>query len=295
MISIFTYPRPFIGEFDKIQRNALLSWLKLKNVKIFIFNDENNTSKKVCEEYNLNFISEIKKNKNGTPLVDHCLESIKNKCPDSVIAHVSTDIILCKDFTETIERVDKLFENKNYYLIGRRIDIDAIPSFSKTSFTDIDINKLKNDGSIHPPSATDYLVFSKNFRIKMPPFIIGRPGWDNWLIGYCKKNKIPIIDTTDSITALHQNHSYPSKKLSYFEEECDYNFNLSGGDNNLMTLRESDYIYLFCENKIIRPKGLNFFLSLFSRFKFYGNALSIYRKIKRYLNKKNFNIRFLNN
>ena len=284
MIAIFTCPRPFTGEFNRIQRNAIISWLRLKNIKIFVFNDEEGTSKKICEEYRLEFISEIKKNKNGTPLVENCLEIIRNKIGNSVIAHVSTDIILNDDFVNTIKKVNNFFLDKSFYMVGQRIDILNKLDFSNKVFDNYNICQLKKNGIIHPPSATDYLIFSRSFKIKMPPFVIGRPGWDSWLIAYCKKNKIPIIDCTNSITALHQNHSYPSKKLSYFDQECDYNFLLAGGDKNLMSLREADYIYFSYKNILKRPTGLRFFLSLASKYRIYGYVLTLYRKIKFFLN-----------
>jgi hypothetical protein len=287
MISIFTNPRPFYKEFDRIQRNAILSWLELKNVKIFVFDDEDGTSKEICEQYKIEHVGQIKKNKNGTPLVGDCLETIKNKSDNSVIAHVSTDIILTKDFVDTIQKVDKLFLNKNYYMIGQRINISNKLNFSKHPINNLNFDKLKESGHLHPPTATDYLIFSKFFKINMPPFVIGRPGWDSWLIAYCKKNNIPIIDSTHSITALHQNHSYPSKKLNYFKEECDYNFNLAGGDGNLMNIREADYIFFSTKNIIIRPKGFRFFLSLISKFKIYSFALIVFRKIKKLLQQRN--------
>ena len=124
MIAIFTCPRPFTGEFNRIQRNAIISWLRLKNIKIFVFNDEEGTSKKICEEYRLEFISEIKKNKNGTPLVENCLEIIRNKIGNSVIAHVSTDIILNDDFVNTIKKV-----NSNYKFLPINFEVGSFRPF----------------------------------------------------------------------------------------------------------------------------------------------------------------------
>lgn len=281
MIAIFTSPRPFTGEFDKIQRNAILSWKKLTNVKIFVFDDESKTSKKICDEYEVEYVPDVQKNKNGTPLMGDCLENIRYRSGASIVAHVSTDMILTENFIETIGKVHKIFNNSKYYMIGQRINIDDKLNLDEMQLDTIAIANLKKKGKLHPPTAMDYFVFPEQFKIKMPPFAIGRPGWDSWLIAHCKKNSIPIVDATNAISAFHQNHSYPSKKLSYFQEECDYNFHLAGGNSNLMNIREADFQYNPMTQKIERPTGLRLLLSIGSKFRLYGYALVIYRKIKK--------------
>ena len=281
MIAIFSSPRPFAGEFNLIQRNAIISWLNLSDVKIFLFEDEEGTTKKICDEYSLNYLHEVKKNKNGTPLMDNCIEIIKKKVDAEAIVHVSTDIILNKTFTETVLKINNIFPNKIFYVIGQRIDINESFNLTNCSLDENFFKKLKNIGNLHTPTAMDYFVFSRNFDIKMPPFAIGRPGWDSWLVSYCKKKNIPVIDATHSIDAFHQNHSYPTKKNFYFQSECNYNFKLAGGDKNLMNIREADYIFI--NNQLRNPIGLRYLISIISKFLIYRYILLVYRFAKRFM------------
>ena len=66
---------------------------------------------------------------------------------------------------------------------------------------------LKN-GKIQPPWGSDFFIFPKTMDIDFPPFLVGRPYWDNWMIYYFRKNKIPVIDITDYALVFHQNHDY---------------------------------------------------------------------------------------
>ena len=43
---------------------------------------------------------------------------------------------------------------------------------------------------------------------KIPDFIIGRPGYDNWLIWSIRRRLLPVIDASHDIKVIHQNHSY---------------------------------------------------------------------------------------
>ena len=42
----------------------------------------------------------------------------------------------------------------------------------------------------------------------MPPFAIGRTAYDNWLLWNTMDSGIPLVDATDYVTLLHQNHDY---------------------------------------------------------------------------------------
>ena len=37
------------------------------------------------------------------------------------------------------------------------------------------------------PAAIDYFVFRKNSLKNIPDFVVGRPGYDNWLIWYARR------------------------------------------------------------------------------------------------------------
>ena len=42
----------------------------------------------------------------------------------------------------------------------------------------------------------------------MPNFLVGRPYWDNWLIGDFLEKGLPVIDISDFCLVYHQNHDY---------------------------------------------------------------------------------------
>jgi hypothetical protein len=285
MIAIFTNPRPFKGEFNIIQRNAILSWLRLKDIEVFLFNDEEGTARKICKEYGLKYISSVCKNKNGTPLIGNCLERVRNKSSAKIIAQVNSDIILCNDFVDTIKKIDMLVKDQKYYVIGQRINIDNQLYLTRKSLTEASIKKLKKSGKLHPPSGMDYWVFPRKIDIKIPAFVAGRPGIDSWLIKYFKQKHIPIIDATNSITALHQEHSYPAKQMNFFRQECNYNLKLAGGGVNMMSIREADYIFNYSKNKFEQPKGIRLILARLSKYRYYGYVLNLYRFIKRNIKK----------
>jgi len=146
------------------------------------------------------------------------------------MCYVNSDIILLDDTMSTINRIP--FDK--YLIAGQRRDVDI---FSLIDYEDPEWeNNLreyekKNHKFFH--GGIDYLIFPKGIFSHLPPFAVGRAGWDNWLIFYSRKLQIPTIDATQTMTAIHQNHSYshvPSQAgHGYSGPESDHNFKLSGG------------------------------------------------------------------
>jgi hypothetical protein len=79
----------------------------------------------------------------------------------------------------------------------------------------------------------------------MPPFAIGRAGWDNWMIYAGRSSKIPVVDATRVTTIIHQDHDYahlPNGQPHYRLPESDENVRLSGGQEAIFTLADANWI-----------------------------------------------------
>ncbi len=134
-----------------------------------------------------------------------------------------------------------------FLLCGRRwdLDIDYEIDFNSGDWIHELTQKIKTEGRLHGLSGIDYFIFRRN-SIEMPPFAVGRQGWDTWLIYYMRRMKIPVINASDSITAIHQNHDYShskfGKKKRVAGPEWDKNIRIAGGFSNMLTLRDADWI-----------------------------------------------------
>jgi hypothetical protein len=98
-----------------------------------------------------------------------------------------------------------------FLLVGQRIDL------SEGQFVDVtrpnwmaDLQRLAGEGKaiLNDYTATDYFAFRRGTWQGLPPIIIGRGAYDQALLAYCLKYRIPIIDATFTVVALHQFHGY---------------------------------------------------------------------------------------
>lgn len=153
------------------------------------------------------------------------------------------DMLYFHDLLQAVESVG--FER--YVMCGRRWDTDVetlIPTTNDTAWDEV-CARHGTIGRWHGWSGLDFFIFPTAFTFDMKPFAVGRPGWDSWLMWSMRNNRVPVINATGSVTAIHQNHDYTGLKLGpgqYDGAETLRNRSLAGGLRNMMTLREADWV-----------------------------------------------------
>ena len=208
MLTIFSLPKPFKGHIKIIQDNAIQSWLRLEpRCEIILLGDDKGT-RETAGRFHVRHSPDIVRNEYGTPLVSSVFNTGQSLASNDIVCYINADIILPSDF---LPAVNKVMKKKNRFLIiGRRWDIDITKSvdFSNPDW-ELDIHRqIVEYGSLHGRAGLDYFVFPRALYQDTPPFAIGRTAWDNWLVYRARSLGAPVIDATQAVTAVHQNHDY---------------------------------------------------------------------------------------
>lgn len=246
MLTIFTIPKPFKGHISVIQENAIKSWTLLKpSCEIILFGDEEGIEE-VAQELNLRHIKNVVKNEYGTPLLNDVFAKVNHEACNRTLCYVNADIVLLQDFIEAIKIIQALKEA--YLIVGQRWDVDIeVPwNFSVDNWQGTMQEHIRNHAKLHPPVGSDYFVFPQYHFESIPPFAVGRAGWDNWMIYNARTNKIPVIDATAVTTVIHQNHDYSHVKQNigntYENPESTQNREIIGNEDWICTLKDANYL-----------------------------------------------------
>jgi len=276
MISIFAVPKPFQGHTGIIQTNAILSWKKMDNCEIILMGNDKGV-RQFCIEHNFKHIPEIETNKYGTPLISSIFKTAEYKAKYNTLAYVNSDIILFNSFKECIKSITY----EKYLLIGQRwdVDVDDLIDFNNQNYKSELQIKIKEQGKLHPKTGIDYFVFPKNFFKNIPNFAIGRTSWDNWLVFNARLNKHPVINGTQSIDIIHQNHDYGNfivdKKLDTKKYkkgiESEINSTLAGGDRFSFNL--NDCTHSLIDNEVVKESSIKHYLFQIYRFPRLSNRI----------------------
>ena len=280
MITFFTTTKDFVGIYKTIQMNALRSWRSISNdIEIIIFGDAEG-SKEAAKEVRAEYVPHVKCSDHGTPLLSNLFKQADEKAKYSILTFINADIILPENFVDEVMTIPKYFTK--FLMVGHRwdMDVDYIIDFEN----DIEQNNFWGNAKInsekHSCTGIDYFVYKRNQLKKLPDFIIGRPGFDNWLIWNARRRFFPVIDGTESIQAVHQNHP-----VNQF-------YNIEGKKNkklyNGKTLNILDATYKLFNGEVAKKRDKEFKVRYLHRlervFPEFSILVKIYRRFyKRFL------------
>ena len=234
-VSIFCMPKPFEGHIGVIQRNAIRSWTLLRpRPQVILVGDETGTAE-VADETGATRVPDVRCNEFGTPLVDDIFRQARQQATGQVLAYVNADIVLLNDFPGAVGQLIAA-GYRQFLAIGRRIDVDVTEpiDFEASDWQERLRTTATRTGKLAPRVCKDYFIFTKSMYEDLPPFAVGRGNWDNWAVYHAYRTRIPVIEATREITAIHQNHGYAhlsgSRARAYVTgPEAKRNQELAGG------------------------------------------------------------------
>jgi hypothetical protein len=234
MLTFFTTAKPFEGHVGIIQRNAIRSWQRLHpDVEIILMGDDAGAAE-ACAEMGLRHIPTVRRNQYGTKYLADIYDQAQAAARHELVCHINCDIILVAEFLRAVRQAAAL--DKRFLMAGRRWDVDVT---APIDFADREWERRIVDLAVktnrqRPPQWIDYFVFSRGlYAGQVPAFVIGRPGWDNWLLWYPLSLGVPVLDASEIVRAVHQNHDYgyhPQGEKGVWEgEEAQENYRLHYG------------------------------------------------------------------
>jgi hypothetical protein len=245
MLTLFSTPKPFCGHMDVIQRNALKSWKLLHSeVEVILFGDEDGAAE-VCAEMGLRYEPEVLRSEFGTKRLDWIFGKAQEKARYETVCYVNCDIILTRDFTQALAKVQAW--RKDFLMVGRRWDIDVMQPLD---FTEQDweekISRLAEaEGFQRFYHNIDYFAFRRGLYREIPPLVIGRIYWDHWVVGKARRLGAAVVDVSELVCAVHQNHDYgyhpKGMEGVWHDQEAQRNRELMRKDTRPATIEDATF------------------------------------------------------
>jgi hypothetical protein len=253
LLTIFSAPKPFAREHIRlIQRNALGSWLHLEDVEVILLGDEEGIAE-TAQEFGVRHIPGVDSTAGGTPRLDSIFRLAEESAAGRLMAFLNADVITLPDFGRAAELSAR--QARRFLIVGQRWDLDLTqPLDFNSGWDERLLEKNRREGRQHGRNGSDYFIYPRGGFPKLPPFALGRAGWDNWMIYAGRRGGLRVIDASDEINIIHQTHDYghlPGGRPHYQHPESFDNLRMGGGEKVVFTLDDADT--LLTNGRFARP------------------------------------------
>jgi hypothetical protein len=152
-----------------------------------------------------------------------------------------------EDFRRAVQQV--AMAREKFLMVGRRWDVNIAQHHDfEGSDWQARLRKLAmTSARQRGPEWIDYFVFTRGlYRGNMPPLVVGRVHWDNWLVWKALDEGGAVVDASAAVIAAHQNHDYGyhpwGKQGVWNDEEAGSNYRLAGGWRHLRTIADANEV-----------------------------------------------------
>lgn len=244
MITFLSSPKPFTGAARDNQMSAVRSWLSVHpEAEVILYGDSAGCAE-VCAGLGVKHVPGIECAPSGVPYFGAIAAHAAEHARHDLQVYLNCDILL-----SGILPAMRLIEFPQFLLIGQRIDLGEGASVDPAhSGWRERLARLANEGkaALHGPSAIDYFGFRRGVWKGLPQVVIGRAGYDNALLAHCFRNRIPVVDATFAVAALHQYHDYAhvpgGHSAVWMGQDAQLNYRSAGGTHSRTMVSDADYV-----------------------------------------------------
>lgn len=244
MITFFTTGKPFRGHDGFTQRNALRSWKLLHpDVEVILFGDEEGAAE-VCAEFGLRHEPQVERN-GRVPYVSPMFVRAQEMARHDYLCYSNCDIVFFHDFLKALRLAVEW--QKRFLMVAQRWDTDVTGAidFTRQDWATRLRQVARAHGFLQHPNFIDFFLFSRGLYENIPPLVVGHCYWDHWMIWKALSLKVPVLDASPYIVAVHQNHGYSLESQRSKDHASDpaslRNFELARHGRQLRSIRDSTH------------------------------------------------------
>ncbi len=229
LITIFTTFRNSMPK-EHIYKNTIINYELLKPdvIPIMYHSEGEKELTQFGARHGWHFYPVPKTSKHGVPILRHMFIDAQTKFNSTFYCYSNGDILFDMRFIDTLkvlrEMTDKL---KKVLIVGQRSNYQLTANQRINSIEEV--TELAKNAKLFSTNAEDYFISTRDGYPweTIPDFVVGRIGYDNWLVVTAITKEIVVIDTTKTILALHQTGKDGNFAGKFLTERKNINVNIN--------------------------------------------------------------------
>jgi GT2 family glycosyltransferase len=204
-LTIFALPKPFQGQIRVIQSNSVRSWSRLDCAREIILIGGEVGIEEFALEVGATYHESVRTDRYGTPLLDDAFRIARTSAKSDWLCYANSDIILLPEFGQAVSEASKTLGD--CLVVSRRWNLDVPELLDFGAGWQARLRaRAHEEAELFTSCGIDVFAFPKSLIGVLPPFSVGRPYWDNWMIAEARRRGVPVVDATCPFGVIHQTH-----------------------------------------------------------------------------------------
>lgn len=209
--TFYTIALPFVGDDLWVQHNSIQSWLRTgPGVEVLLLGDEPGVAEH-AKKFGVRHIPDLDTTEIGDLSVRSAFWLAREHAQGDVLIFMDADVIALPGLLDTLYGVAL---GGPFLAVGFRKALTLTGSLDFSPGWD---QRLRATFKAHGKryhkglvSGTDFYAYLKRQELaeEMPDFSVGAGHWDGWPMWYALRMGWRLIDITDSVDMIHQNHKH---------------------------------------------------------------------------------------
>jgi len=212
MLTLITTPKPLGVPANRVAfLNAIRSWVRIKpRPEILVFGG----NRALIEAEGGRWVGKFKATPHGNPYFDDFIRRAERLASNDILMYITDHLILTYDVPAVVELTSVRFPGP-FVAVGRRWDLNLNAALQfNTGWEGVLRQRTLSEGKYQSVGAKDYIMFRRPFPLEIPPFIMGYPWYDTWMVVAAMRANIPVIDLSRAVFPIHQSHGFPQGDIS---------------------------------------------------------------------------------
>lgn len=224
-----------------IQNNTLKNWGKFTSFgmqPVFFTFEATRDYEETARNCGFDIYEISRVNWHGTPFLDRMVATIMNFSlyNNSVFyGFCNGDILFDESLPRTlsviIKKISKL-PAPPILVIGQRTNYKMARDWTEPETGFEHVEEFRKNGTLFRTDAIDYFFFTRDFPTHLfKDLVIGRRGYDNYIVGKALQMQVTVVDATKTLTALHQQSQNETQFAGHANPDGEHNVKTIGRFN----------------------------------------------------------------
>ncbi|OWF41189.1 uncharacterized protein LOC110462814 [Mizuhopecten yessoensis] len=207
----------------EVHKKTLANWSRFSPKFTLVLFTNDSVLSTQAEEYGWKTYPIMDHAAGGAPVLKAMFQTVIENINSTFYGYANSDILFTDALPDSLDLIAQKFKSPtSVFISGIRTNVPNVSLKEAASFPNI-AAAANVRGKLFEIHSADYFFTTKWFPwADVPPLVIGRRAYDNYIVSHARRIKATVIDATETVPAIHQTTAKGNQE-GITRPDADYN------------------------------------------------------------------------